>query len=65
MIDSLTRGLVAGFSHPIISYSLYRHRHNHWVYLMRDRTALDPQFENDKNYILRSEILAVVAIFFN
>ncbi|OJD26563.1 hypothetical protein ACJ73_02053 [Blastomyces percursus] len=65
LLDVLKEGLVMGSCRYIKGYTLFRNRPNHWTYLLRDQSPLEPQFRDGENYIMRSEILAIVAIFYN
>ncbi|PGH07908.1 hypothetical protein AJ79_06116 [Helicocarpus griseus UAMH5409] len=54
--------------YPIHGYSLYEHCPDHWVFTIRDfsipKSQDDSIINSKKNFLLRSEILTVVALFY-
>ncbi|KAK2801735.1 hypothetical protein FQN50_007650 [Emmonsiellopsis sp. PD_5] len=70
LLGPLVDGTVLYHLHrsPILGYNLYPHRPDHWVFTLRDYSLSkwrDSTTLCAKNYILRSEILTVLAIFWH
>ncbi|PGH00378.1 hypothetical protein AJ79_08230 [Helicocarpus griseus UAMH5409] len=66
LLDTLTFGV------PMVNYRprcrglcLFRHRPDHWAYMILDYSQMDGEDRNGKDHILRGEILAATAIFYN
>ncbi|WEW61235.1 hypothetical protein PRK78_006725 [Emydomyces testavorans] len=64
LFSVLGEGLVANYHRRILADRLFRHRPNHWTFMIRDHSPLDAERKNDRNYLLRSEIMGIVSIFY-
>ncbi|KAK2808589.1 hypothetical protein FQN50_004621 [Emmonsiellopsis sp. PD_5] len=68
LLGPLTEGMVLHhFGRYVIhGYSLYEYRPDHWVFTIRDFSIskLQDSSTNTKDFLLRSEILTVVALFY-
>lgn len=53
-----------GFYPRIVAKRLLQLRPHHWVLTIRDFSPLDEEGQNDKNFILKSEMMGIFAIFF-
>ncbi|PGH29714.1 hypothetical protein GX50_07528 [[Emmonsia] crescens] len=66
LLDTLTFGVPMIDYHPRCrGFCLFRHHPDHWAYMILDYSQVNAEDRNGKNHILRGEVLAATAIFYN
>ncbi|KAK2813750.1 hypothetical protein FQN50_000148 [Emmonsiellopsis sp. PD_5] len=66
LLDTLTFGVpMVDYRPRARGYCLFRHHPDHWAYMILDYSQVNAEDRNGKDYILRGEVLAATAIFYN
>ncbi|OJD17837.1 hypothetical protein AJ78_02078 [Emergomyces pasteurianus Ep9510] len=60
LFSALGRGLIVNGHRRVLGHRLFRHRPDHWTFMIRDHSSSDL----DENYLLRSEILGITSILY-
>ncbi|OJD12104.1 hypothetical protein AJ78_07253 [Emergomyces pasteurianus Ep9510] len=64
LFSRLRNGLIANGHPRVLGHCLFRHRPDHWTFMIRDHSPLDSKGKNGKNYLLRSEIMGITSILY-
>ncbi|OJD27701.1 hypothetical protein ACJ73_00911 [Blastomyces percursus] len=65
LFSRLRNGLIANGHPRVLGHCLFRHRPDHWTFMIRDHSPLDSKGKNGKNYLLRSEIMGITSILYH
>ncbi|PGG97181.1 hypothetical protein AJ79_09318 [Helicocarpus griseus UAMH5409] len=67
LFSVLGAGLVVNGHRRVLGHRLFKHRPNHWTFMIRDHSPLDSKGKdgkNGKNCLLRSEIMGITSILY-
>ncbi|PGG95610.1 hypothetical protein AJ80_09930 [Polytolypa hystricis UAMH7299] len=64
LFSVLGDGLVVNYHRRVLGYRLFRHRPDHWTFMIRDHSPSDSKSKNSKNYLLRSEMMGITSILY-